>query len=245
MFIGVNDGNAQFVTDYLKSDILIFQGLLIPHGFTLGIEISFYLIAPFLLKLSTKKLFVIASLSLIIKSTFLIFFSKLGIYEYFGLEGLPEAKYLWGYRFFPFEISYFIAGALSYRIFQEKQEYFCNPTLKNKLIAYVLVFFGITIPSRIFNLFGIYWIFPILFVIFLPILFHLFKNSKMDRIIGEISYPFYVSHLLCLRITSPLKEIGLINFHTLSALILTFLFSAFLIRFNNFFESIRGKIKTV
>ena len=239
MFLGVNDGSANFVADFNQSDILIHSGLLIPQAWTLGIEISFYLIAPFLLKLSTKKLLFIASLSLLIKSTFLLYFSKLGIYNYFGFDGLPNVRSLWGYRFFPFEISYFIAGALSYRFFLEKQEYFCKPTLKNKLIAYVLVCLAISIPSRIFNLSSIYWLSPILFVFFLPILFHLFKNSKIDRIIGDLSYPFYISHLLCLQITSPLEEVGPKNFHVLTGLMLTFVFSVFLIKINNYFELIR------
>lgn len=243
MFIGVNDGSANFVADFTHSDILIYKGMLIPQAWTLGIEISFYLIAPFLLKFSTKKLLFIASLSLIIKSTFLLFFSKSGIYDYFGLDGLPNLRSLWGYRFFPFEISYFIVGSLSYRFFLEKKEFFCKPTLKNKLIAYVLILLAITIPSKIFNLSGIYWLSPILFVLFLPILFHLFKNSKIDRIIGDLSYPFYISHLLCLQITSPLEVIGPKNFHVLSGLILTFVFSVFLIKINNYFELIRGRIR--
>ena len=86
MFIGINQGEAQFVSDFTKSDIPISQGLIIPQAFTLGIEISFYLLAPFLLKLSTKKIVNIAALSISIKLIFiLLFYPELGIYSYFFL----------------------------------------------------------------------------------------------------------------------------------------------------------------
>ncbi len=244
MFIGINQGKAQFVSDFKESDILVHQGLIIPQAFTLGIEISFYLLAPFLLKLSTKKLVSITALSISIKLIFiLLFYPDLGIYNYFGLDGLESIRSLWGYRFFPFEISYFTVGALSYRFFSNMNRYFYSTTTNNKLIAYLLVLISVTLTSPIFNKDGFCWIYPIFFAAVLPFLFHLFKNSKIDQILGELSYPFYISHLLCLEITSPLRTVGIKNLSIISGFLLTFVFSLILIRLNYRFDLIRQRIR--
>lgn len=244
MFIGINQGKAQFVSDFKNSDILVHQGLIIPQAFTLGIEISFYLLAPFLLKLSTKKLVTIAALSMSIKIIFITFFyPELGFYNYFGLGSLESIRSLWGYRFFPFEISYFIVGALSYRYFFNMNEYFFNTNINNKLIAYFLVLISITLTSPIFNKDGFCWIYPIIFAAVFPFLFHLFKNSKIDRILGDFSYPFYISHILCLEITSSLETIGIKNLSIISAFLLTFVFSVILLRVNYKFDLMRQRIR--
>ena len=49
MFTGVRDGTFQFVTDFRQSEVAVHSGLLVPQAWTLGVELSFYLIAPFLL----------------------------------------------------------------------------------------------------------------------------------------------------------------------------------------------------
>ena len=49
MFTGVRGGDFQFVTDFRESDVQVWQGLLVPQAWTLGVELSFYLIAPFVL----------------------------------------------------------------------------------------------------------------------------------------------------------------------------------------------------
>tara|TARA_Y100000589_G_scaffold302172_1_gene313543 strand:- start:1579 stop:2733 length:1155 start_codon:yes stop_codon:yes gene_type:complete len=244
MFIGIKEGNAQLVSDFTETDISISQGLIIPQAFTLGIEISFYLIAPFLLKLSTKKLVAISLLSISLKIIFiLLFYPKFGIYNYFGLDSLQSIRNLWGYRFFPFEISYFLVGAISYRFLLESKKHFHYPTFNKRLIAYFLVIISITIVSPILNKDGICWLSPLIFAVFLPSLFNLFKNSKMDRIFGELSYPFYISHLLCLEIMKPLEGIGIKNLSLISSLLLSFGFSLILMIINKRFDLIRERIK--
>ena len=48
MFLGVRDGHVMFVKNFLESSPVVFRYLLIPQAWTLGIEISFYLLAPLL-----------------------------------------------------------------------------------------------------------------------------------------------------------------------------------------------------
>ena len=40
MFIGVNQGNAELVNDFLNSDIQVWQGLAIPQAWSLGVELN-------------------------------------------------------------------------------------------------------------------------------------------------------------------------------------------------------------
>ena len=50
MFTAIQEGNFQLVTNFRNSEIPIYSGLIIPQAWTLGVELSFYLIAPFVLK---------------------------------------------------------------------------------------------------------------------------------------------------------------------------------------------------
>ena len=142
-----------------------------------------------------------------------------------------------------FAILILLAGALSYRLYEDKECFFLHPTKRNKILAYILVILCTTLVSPIFNKDGFCWIYPFIFVYLLPTLFHLFKNSKIDNVIGEFSYPFYLSHLVCLRVTKPLEDIGLVNLHNISALTLTLLFSVTLISLNKKFDLMRERIK--
>ena len=46
---GIFDGNYSFTTDFTQSELPIWAGLLVPQAWTLALEITFYLIAPFIL----------------------------------------------------------------------------------------------------------------------------------------------------------------------------------------------------
>ena len=47
---GIFDGNYSFTTDFTQSELPIWAGLLVPQAWTLALEITFYIIAPFILK---------------------------------------------------------------------------------------------------------------------------------------------------------------------------------------------------
>ena len=49
MFSGIKNNILIFSADFYKSEILLFEGLFIQQAWTLGLEITFYLIAPFIL----------------------------------------------------------------------------------------------------------------------------------------------------------------------------------------------------
>lgn len=44
------------------------------------------------------------------------------------------------------------------------------------------------------------WCFYIIIALGMPFTFHLTKKSKIDRIIGQMAYPLYLSHMLVINI---------------------------------------------
>ena len=98
MFLGVSAGHLHAVADYRNSDVELFHGLLIPPAWTLGVELTFYLIAPFVLR-SKRATFALLGLSILVRLVLM----------QLGLAG----KDPWTYRFFPAELSLFLFGAIS------------------------------------------------------------------------------------------------------------------------------------
>jgi len=85
-------------------DVATFQSprgaLLVPQAWSLALELYFYALAPFIVRLRTLTLLAIIAAS---------FAARLIAYSY-GLDHDP-----WTYRFFPFEIAFFLCGILAYR----------------------------------------------------------------------------------------------------------------------------------
>ena len=180
LFFGLNPqtGLFFFTPNLRLFDPKLYNFTLIPQAWTLSLELVFYLLAPFLNKLKTKYLLIIMSFSLTLR---LFLYSR-------GLNHDP-----WNYRFFPTELIFFLAGILMYRIYQ----YIRNKPF-NKLSIYSFFFY--------FSYLIFYQFLPhertkqiILFLFsftFIPFIFNLFKNNKIDRFIGELSYPVYISPFL-------------------------------------------------
>lgn len=155
--------------------------LLIAPGWSLGIEISFYLIAPFALRLKTLPL---------------IALSLVGIF----LQLIPYGQHspvLFGFHFF-------LLGALARRHTAHIESVIsriANPSL------YLL--YGITLFIVAFALspkLGIgavnshahnSWdriVYPLLMAVLVPLLHERTKSNKIDGWIGQLSYPFYLVH---------------------------------------------------
>ena len=88
----------------------IFYGLqdywIVPVAWSLGLELSFYFFAPFLF--SRKKLMAIFFMTLIV--------ARCAIYILLDWKGSPIYNIVWSYRFFPFELPFFIAGIFAYQL---------------------------------------------------------------------------------------------------------------------------------
>ncbi|BAN36207.1 acyltransferase [Sulfuricella denitrificans skB26] len=194
MFSGVNEGHLVATSDFKKSDFLLHTGLLVPQAWTLGVELSFYALAPYVLR-DKKMIFVLLILSLSIR--WFLFNQGLGNRD-------P-----WNYRFFPAELSLFLMGALSnqyllpfWRKIISLAPFRALPRLATYLVICLVVFyFRIPVNEAIKG--------PLLFSVFLlfmPLTFLYQSTSKIDQAIGELSYPIYICHLLIIRITNDMSE---------------------------------------
>ena len=206
MFLGldVNSGELYFASNYTKTNPKLYWFLLVPQAWTIGLEILFYIVAPYIVK---RRWYVIIILILL----------SLGLRQYLYSKGLSHDP--WTYRFFPTELLFFLLGTLGYEIYKKIKTITINPWVLKSVFGFVLAF------TLLFEFIGFqhkmvtYYI-----VVFLsiPFIFLLSKNWKIDRFIGELSYPIYIAHILVIMMVTFL-EIEIFNSFGLAVILITVL----------------------
>ena len=136
--------------------------------FSIGVEMVFYLMAPFILK-SVKRVWI---------------YFYVGLAYYFAIVLLGKINIVYQYHMPPIGFLFFAMGALSWHYSNRKV------TLDNvKMIFFfalsLLLLFVPAVMSAV-----IY----IPFAVAVPFLFNLTKDNKVDRFLGELSYPVYILH---------------------------------------------------
>jgi len=164
--------------------------LLIPPSWTIALELTFYAMAPFLARLSSRWLVALFVASLAAR---FIGFTRL------DLLGDP-----WLYRFFPFELAFFVAGMLGCRFFRGME------TVRLGALAYPLVVAGMLLfltgwsfflpkwPEEIDDLVPLSLLYTAIALLIAP-LFAATASNKLDRAIGELSFPIYLNHMFVLQ----------------------------------------------
>lgn len=160
----------------------VYTYLFVPQGWTISLELYFYLLAPFLLRKGVKIIFLGIIITL---------FLRIFLYSKLGLINDP-----WTYFFFPTELFFFLFGGISYRIYLLMRNTRILPIISACILMYMLSF--------IFLLHNISFIpFPVVKIIYffslvcsIPFSFKYLKDSKFDKEIGNLSYPIYICHTL-------------------------------------------------
>jgi peptidoglycan/LPS O-acetylase OafA/YrhL len=173
---------ASIVT-MLGQDLLFFVPpyswplLPIPQSWTLGVELSFYILAPLIVRRSLTAVIGIMLASIAV---------RLGLQFAFGLAGDP-----WSYRFFPSELAVFCVGVLGYRVYRaqfDRRTLYCLVTM-SVLVGAALLLNRWNGAARAASVSAF-----VVAAISIPWLFRFTAKSQTDRLLGELSYPMYVCH---------------------------------------------------
>ena len=232
MFFDTSNGGIQFTSSVVAGDRM--RDLLwIAPAWSLGIEITFYILAPILCRRSSK--FLITVIIGLVAARILFIQSSLNFTE------SPFDS-----RFFPFELPYFLFGIMLYRIKQDATPLFTVP-LKYMYPGLVLIFL-IFEPIR--GGLGLSRAMTMLILVALATFVILFgQHSEFDRKFGELSYPIYISHVFVAQVyqfssTGVVKEFSILDNAHISILLKVFLItivSYFLLRITKPIEKIRDK----
>jgi len=219
LFLGLSsDGHYEFVKDFRTTNLSLSVFSLVPQAWTIGMEIMFYLLVPFLVRLKSYFLIGLALTA---------FLFRLFMYHK-GYDFDP-----WTYRFFPFEFMFFIFGLLAFRFYLYLRNKSVSSLIQNLTYGFILSFI-LLYQFLPLNATFKYVSFVILFAFSLPVIFIKFKSNKIDRWIGEFSYPIYICHVFIIILVNVFySKYHFVSHHFLSLIILicTLIFSYFLIKF--------------
>lgn len=185
MFTGVTDGNFHFVTNFMTSTPPLFTCIAVPQAWTLSLELYFYLFAPIIL---TRPPVVVGLLAASLALRLVLTWVGVGAHD-------P-----WNYRFFPTELALFLGGAVSHR-------YLLPLIVRHVSLSTVNLtcsaFFILLAPYTAIP--GIEWVKELsVFVLMigaLPLLFTFQNTHQWDAMLGNLSYPVYVSHMFVLHVS--------------------------------------------
>ena len=182
MFLGVGS-DGFFFTENFRSVSPAYPLLVLPQCWTLGVELLFYMVAPFIVKGNIRRIYVLAAISIALR---LFFYSAGFMYD-------P-----WVYRFFPFELALFLFGSGAYRLYSK----FSHIDVYNNIYAVALSIAILAFCIEYLPRLSFEWklVLYFIFSLTLPCLFRISKNSAVDRYIGEYSYPIYVAHIPIIRV---------------------------------------------
>jgi peptidoglycan/LPS O-acetylase OafA/YrhL len=176
--VTIDHGSLYFMMDYTSSPWPVWRTMILGPAWTLDLELTFYLVAPFLVGLRLRYILAIIVASLVAR------FSWYAM----GHDGDP-----WNYRFFPFEIGLFMLGAAAYRV-SSMVAWRPGPTSLNivfaALVGSILGYQVLGLPHGRFNSF----IYLFVFAALIPYVFNLTRSWRFDRFLADMSFPLYLVH---------------------------------------------------
>jgi peptidoglycan/LPS O-acetylase OafA/YrhL len=192
---GIPNSAVQSVADFFGKSAAEPMYIFIGQAWSLGVELMFYLIAPFVL-LYRRRVLVVLAVTLLIRFYFLQ-----------HADVFPNAP--WRSRFFPSNLPFFFFGVVGYWIYLKTAEFrhARKVGLAFAVAGGVFLLGSVIFAGGAFLFKGPkdydqprFWVFYLLLAVGIPFLFRLTKDSKWDGYVGELSYPIYLVHGLVLGI---------------------------------------------
>lgn len=181
--------------------------LFVPQAWTLPLELMFYFLAPFVVRLRTRWIF---SVTVIVG---VIYYLAWG---YSRRKNIPFESA----AFFPFQLVYFMLGSLAYRAMKRLEramavtDNFWIRSLPGVsfIIAVILVFTAYD-GLRLFGLAEQYLY--VAFAACVPGMFIFGRSVAFDEVVGEYSYPVYLFHYPIAKVASSFVPQNLEGWFTL------------------------------
>lgn len=158
--------------------------MLVPQAWTLSLELVFYLLAPFIVRLRTGWLVATVAASLAVRCF---------VYVVLGLDRDP-----WTYRVLPLEMAFFIAGVIAFRLMRDRRAHARWAARRSwPAVLVAAAMWSLTVAfDRLPGGEFIVWAYYVALFVSLPYLFTALGDDPRDRFLGELSYPVYLSHVL-------------------------------------------------
>ena len=174
----------------------LWQIMPVPQAWSISLELMFYCLVPFLIRNRTRTLVIIVAMTMAL---------RVAIYHA-GFESDP-----WMSRFFPLELGMFVLGMVARRIYDTRIEKIGPNTqfaVAGLFLAATCVLYSMTLFAMThgYTLEHVIWPYYFSALIALPCLFQLTRNSKLDRFIGNFSYPLYMIHWIVIKFYEAIAE---------------------------------------
>jgi peptidoglycan/LPS O-acetylase OafA/YrhL len=176
--VSIDHGSLYFTMEYTSSPWPVWRTMILGPAWTIDLELCFYLLAPFLVSMRLRYILAIIAASLAAR---------------FSWYAMGHNIDPWNYRFFPFEIGFFMLGVAAYRVSSMVS---WQPGSKILTIAFaalvgsILGFDMLGLFHGSFNSFAYLFIFAAL----IPYVFNLTRSWKFDRFLADMSFPLYLVH---------------------------------------------------
>jgi len=167
----------------------IYGGLIVFQAWTLSLEMQFYLVAPLLVKLQGKALMLLVLASV---ASRIYFTHPIRFYPDMMIDS-----------FIPTEAIFFLMGIWSYKLYSKiKNLNIDTRVLKLSyfgFIGFTFLFQYLSLKVDVINYFfprTLEWSYYIALMVSIPLMFSFTSGSKWDKLLGDLSFPVYISHAL-------------------------------------------------
>jgi peptidoglycan/LPS O-acetylase OafA/YrhL len=177
--LGIDPSDHSFYWDLnAAAPLKAWSLILVPQAWSLSMEFYFYLCAPFILRRRACWVSV-------------LFVGSLALRVFIVSQG---AKYdLFLRRFFPAELCLFLSGYFSYILLKYVRK--CNRKYLTGLFSAVTLLLVLFMYNRINSKYALALL-TVTLVVTMPFIFNFLKDNRIDRFLGNISFPIYMAHFL-------------------------------------------------